>query len=434
MQNNRRDFGHQISDNTVLGEWFEPMTRALEKVRFSDKRFRTLPMATFILLGCLRQIQDAVSLRAYIQSLFHLDATQTLPPLARSTWSDALASDTRCEILKAALLELTKMAQLELPDRLASVKGLGTRPVQASDASYVAESSHYYPRYPAQDGNDNQKGHMMLSHYDLRCGIPLSATTQTQSLGEMKVYKRDDLSANQWLCNHHAIHVVDRAFIDIRYWDQRLDQYAATVITRMKSSMVATLINERELDLEATEQGVLYDHEVTLIKSKKIWRLIGYRSPEGIEYEYLSNDLKLAPEVIAFLYHRRWDKEKYYDNFKNDLAGTKAWGKSPVAIEQQALMGIISVLLTRLFLQRRQLDLELDKPDSTQDKKHQNKQKEFKRLRAKSVLDKHDYRALWTHLSKITRQVWRFLKNCFLQKPRLAFYQRQLRPLLLRYL
>jgi hypothetical protein len=35
---------------------------------------------------------------------------------------------------------------------------------------------------------------------------------------------------------------------------------------------------------------------------------------------------------VAFLYFRRWDEEKYFDNFKNDMANKKVWGKSPVAI------------------------------------------------------------------------------------------------------
>jgi hypothetical protein len=44
------------------------------------------------------------------------------------------------------------------------------------------------------------------------------------------------------------------------------------------------------------------------------------------------------------------------------------------------------------------------------------------------------YRAFYARLSKITRQVWRFLKNCFHQKHSLLLYQRQLKPLLQRYL
>lgn len=88
-------------------------------------------------------------------------------------------------------------------------------------------------------------------------------------------------------------------------------------------------------------------------------------APDGEVYESLTNDHALLPGVAAFLYHRRWDKEKYSDCFKSDLAGTQVWGKNPQAIEQQALMGMVTVILMHLFLQRRQADLGRATPDST---------------------------------------------------------------------
>lgn len=39
-----------------------------------------------------------------------------------------------------------------------------------------------------------------------------------------------------------AIHVVDRAFIDGRFWDQQFKLYRSTVITRMKSVLKYTCI------------------------------------------------------------------------------------------------------------------------------------------------------------------------------------------------
>ncbi len=105
------------------------------------------------------------------------------------------------------------------------------------------------------------------------------------------------------------------------------------------------------------------------------------------------------------------------------------WGKSPVAIEQQALLGVMTVILTQLFMHRRQKDLGLEVPDATQSAKHAKK-----RARHECSDIGVTLRALWTHLSKLTRQLWRFLKNCFAQKHDPALYKRQLEPLLLRYL
>lgn len=419
-----------FTSGTVLEEWFSPMARILERCRFSDAPFKALPMAPFILSGCLRQILATSSLREYVQTLFHLDTNQTFAPIARSTWSDALASPGRRNVLRTAVVQLVEIARATLPDLLAHVEGIGSREVIATDATYQSESAHYDPHYPKPDGgNDNQKGHMLLSHFDVRHGIALNITTETRSLGEMRVLKREESSGLNWLRTKRAIHVVDRAFIDGRFWDQRFKLYDSTVITRMKSVLKYSFVKENGVALNASNEGIMYDRTVTLQSSQGTWRLIGFHSPEGIDYEYLTNDQGLLPGVVAFLYHRRWDKEKYYDCFKNDLAGSKAWGKSPIAIEQQALLGIVTTILTRLFLMRRQADLALAQPDATQDKKHQKKLTSYT-LSGKGV----SLRALWHNLSKISRQVWRFLKNCFSCQHAPALYARQLEPLLRCYL
>lgn len=386
-------------------------------------------MASFILSGCLRQILDSQSLREYVQTLFHLDTNQIVTPIARATWSDALASPMRRDILRPSVMKLVELAQATLPDRLSHLEGIGSRPVIATDATYQTESAHYEPRYPADGGNDNKKGHMLLSHFDVRHGIALDVTTETRSLAEIRVLKCEESRGINWMRTKRAIHVVDRAFIDGIFWDQRYKLYGSTVITRMKSTLIYSIAKENEVVINISNDGVLYDRTVKLQSSKGAWRLIGFRSPEGTDYEYLTNDQELLPGVVAFLYHRRWDKEKYYDSFKNDLAGSKAWGKSPVAIEQQALLGIVTTILTRLFLMRRQVELELAKPDFTQDKKHQKKAASHSQSGEGVLL-----RAVWQNLSKISRQVWRFLKNCFTCLHAPALYKRQLEPMLKGYL
>jgi len=340
-----------------------------------------------------------------------------------------LASAARRDVLCPALAQLVALARTILPDRLAYVEGLGAREVIATDATYQTESAHYDPSYPSEGGDDNQKGHMLLSHYDLRHGIAVSATTETKSFGEMRVLKREESDVASWLRIPKAIHVVDRAVMDGRFWDQRFERYRSTVITRMKSTLKYAHLAQNEIVDCASNEGVLYDHGVKLQSSKSAWRLIGFRTPDGVAYEYLTNDQDLLPGIVAFLYHRRWDKEKYYDSFKNDLAGAKAWGKNPIAIEQQALLGIVTTILTRLFLHRRQADLALAQPDASQHRKQEKKQAGYAQSGAENSL-----RAQWRHLSKITRQLWRFLKNCFAYKHHPALYKRQLEPLLRQYI
>ncbi len=117
----------------------------------------------------------------------------------------------------------------------------------------------------------------------------------------------------------------------------------------MKSTLVYTQKEQRVVSALPCNEKVLSDQVIELQCAKQPWRLIEWLSPDGITYRYLTNDFSLEPGVVAFLYYRRWDEEKYFDNFKNDLANAKAWGKSLVAIEQQALMGLMTYVLTQLF-------------------------------------------------------------------------------------
>lgn len=446
-----------LLQETVLSEWFEPMANAFEKVRFSDAIFQSLPMTSFCLLGGVRQLLAIDTLREQIQMLFHWQENAEQVPVPRSTWSDAMSSPTRRNILRQAMSYLVTTARAVLPNKYAGLEGIGERPIQAIDATYQEESSHYARVLPVEGGNDNQKGHMLLTYYDLRQGIPLNVRTETASMGEMRVLKHQDDNERDWSRCRNAIYVVDRAFIDATYWDERKDALKATVITRMKSGLVYTIGEKRKVSESVANENVLVDHIIQLNCSKQPWRLIQWLSPDGIVYEYLTNDFSLEPGVVAFLYYRRWDEEKYFDSFKNDLANAKAWGKSPIAIEQQALMGMMTYLLTQLFLQRRYQELNLTTGDTTQAAKQDRKVEQYLRQKEERMDTEHEgvgdedrnedkneevvelryydaYRAFYAHLSKITRQVWRFLKNCFHRKSSLALYQRQLRPLLIKYL
>ena len=414
--------------DTVLYDWFRPMQKALDKVRYSRERFFTLSVEFFILLGCLRQLQGTKTLRDQVQSLFDADDTADKLPLARSTWSDALANSHRTEILREAAQLLAREARNELPDRFAGFQELGARPIYAIDATYQDESSPYQPRYPHEGGNDNRKGHMTLVTYDMRAGVAVDSATETTSIDEMRFVK-EVWGASWWTCQKNALYVVDRAFIEARYWDQRKVSANATVITRMKSTFKYYVLEVLDIAAGFVNEGVVSDQLIQLRSSKDVWRLIRFIAPNGEDYEYLTNDLALTPGMIAFLYHRRWDEEKYFDNYKTDMTNSKAWGKSPVAIEQQALLGLVTHLLMRLFLHKKGQELGLDEDHQTQQKRHDKKETDY------IVNWKGNYnRTFFRKLSKITKQAWRFVKNSFLKKSSLRLYKLKLRPALMAYL
>jgi hypothetical protein len=166
--------------------------------------------------------------------------------LARSTWSDALASKKRCHIVRDSYSHLVNHARTTLPERFIDMPNLGERSLIAIDASYQTESAHYRPVYPGHGGTDNQKGHLLMVFYDLRKGIPLDVKTETASIGEMRVIK-EALDDNCWMTVKHALYSVDRAFIDTRYWDARKQKYQATMVARFKKIIIFTRVASRPI-------------------------------------------------------------------------------------------------------------------------------------------------------------------------------------------
>ena len=259
---------------------------------------------------------------------------------------------------------------------------------------------------------DNKKSHQHLTHFDMRTGIPLMSRVETDSMAEIKLLKEGLRNeGTDCMVTKSAIHVVDRAFIDAIYWDALKVKRQSTMITRMKSNLKFGLIEQRVVTKNEVNQGVIADHVTALESSTWSWRLIDFIAPDGEHYQYLTNDFDLDPGVIAFLYHRRWDIEKYFDNFKNDMANAKAWGKSRGCLEQQSLLAMASYILMRLFIDKKSADLRIPNGDTTQKLEHYAKKS--------SYIKDHigiAYRAFYNVLSKVTRQMWRFFKSCFFQE------------------
>jgi len=417
-----------LTNETVLEDWFTPAREALETIR-PPRSYPTLSNQTLILLNCVRQIISSLTLRDYLQNLFHLDEEAFKVPLARSTYSDAMSNSIRLSVTEQLVKMLTEKASKSLPDRLKGVKGIGDRSVYATDGTYQDESSHFTKITPSQGGDDNSKGHLLLTVFNLRSGIPVNVEVETSSISEIKLLK-ERRSSNELTSEKNSLWITDRAFIDALYWDTRKEKHGVTMITRMKSNLNYSVLEKRKVTTSNKRQGITSDQIIQLESSEYKWRLIGYWSESGEYYQYLTNDFELTPGVIAYLYHRRWDEEKYFDNFKNDMASSKAWAKSIIAIKQQALAGIITLILTRLFCMKHAIKFGINNIDGeTQSKKHSEKVERYLER-----VSGDEYRAFHTNLSKVTKQVWRFLKGCMLKRPRRKLYEAQLKPMMIAYL
>ncbi|WPL13531.1 transposase [Thiorhodovibrio litoralis] len=425
-----------LLNDTVFADLVAPVQHALAFVRRAASVGRVLSMERFIALGVWRQLQGMGVLREQVQALDHLrdqlaPQAESVVPLARSTWSDALASTERRAVLQAMIPVLMREVGAVLPDRLAGVPGLDGRPVRAMDGTYQEESAHYRRCTPKQGGEDNPKGHGELVFYNLRLGLAEDALVETRSRHEINLLRDYDARPGALTQEARTLWVVDRAFIDAAFWDRKKRTQGSTLITRMKSNLVVGSRAAMPIAKTPENAGVLRDERITLLSSSQEWRLITLRTRQGRRLEFLTNDFSLLPGVVAFLYARRWDEEKCFDTWKNDFAHAKAWGKSPVAIDNQVCLAIITHALVTLLLHR-QFGAE-----GARDHKALRKQEQRQR-KAPSAPDGTE-RPDWTvplfrYTSKISRQVLRFFKHSLLSPASPALYEAKLRPLLEAYL
>ena len=423
---------NRLTDKTVFADLLSPVERALSQVRNAESLGRVLSMPDFIALGVLRHIQGMEKLREQVQSLLHLDPAQVVRvPLARSTWSDALSASSRLAVLKATIPALRRQADVVLPDRLADVPGLGDRPVRAIDGTYQQESVHYRRRTPSAGGEDNAKGHALLSFFNLRLGLAEDVHVDTRSRAETKLLRDYDQGEQALTREKNGLWLVDRAFIDARFRDAKKRQLGVTMITRMKSNLRVDSTEGLPVTDDPLNVGVERDLRITLSSSPQPWRLIIFRTRRGRVIEFLTNDFDLQPGVVAFLFSRRWDEEKCFDTWKNDFSRSKAWGKRLTAIDNQARLAIITGILVSLMLHR------MLGADGVTDEKALRKQdkRQCAAPDAGDGTDRPDWAApIYRYTSKVSRQVLRFFKLCFLKPASPALYQRELRPMLTAYL
>jgi hypothetical protein len=424
---------NKLTNHTVFADLLKPVERALPTIRLGPADGRVLSMRDFIAVGVLRHLKGIRTLREQLQTLLHLDPSEPAgAPLARSTWSDALSATSRRTALRAVLPKLANEADGVLPDRLANLPGLGQRPVRAIDGTYQKESAHYRRRTPKEGGTDNAKGHALLSFYNVRRGVPEDVHVETRSRHEQLLLRDYDRDPSALTRQRHTLWLVDRAFIDGRFWDEKKRRLGQTLITRMKSNLKFTVQKSRAIDDEnAVNQGVIRDQQIQLDSAEQPWRLIHFVSRRGQSVEFLTNEFDLEPGVIAFLYSRRWEKEKCFDTWKNDFSQAKAWGKRAVAIENQVLLAIVTSLLIALCLHH------VFDGEPPEDEKAMRKQ-EKRQAAGFHDADGTD-RPRWTaplypFTTKISRQVLRFFQNCFDRIASPELYQRQLRPLFEAYL
>ena len=150
---------------------------------------------------------------------------------------------------------------------------------------------------------------------------------------------------NSWL-------VFDKAYTIYNQFSKWADQ-KVWIVTRMKDNAVYHVV---KVLVDKTKQknamGVLKEQYITVaekIVNKKIGRLklrrIVFRSPEGKQYVFVTNNFTLPASQIATIYKNRWMIELLFKQIKQNFPLRYFWGESPNAIKTQVYCVLIAQLL-----------------------------------------------------------------------------------------
>jgi len=230
-----------------------------------------------------------------------------------------------------------------------------------------------------------------------------------------------------------VIHVYDPAIVDYTAWNRWKQAFGVYIVTREKSNSSLTVLELLDWDRnDLRNAGVLSDERVKPDNSVAM-RRVRYCDPAtGEEYSFLTNAMTLPPGLIVFLYRKRWDVEKVFDEFKNKLGQKQAWAKSNTAKIQQALFMVINHNLMEM------LEHILETEEGITDEKVQRKQAKRQAMVIKKVQAAgRKINPMLLKFQKATQRSLQFIRWLRTELTRNSSWQyavEKLRPLMLEYL
>ncbi len=415
---------------TVEQEFYTPMLRALETAEGK----RECPEFTdehFLKTGIGRCLNDVRSGRDWIQK------AMTILKLAVtvSRFFISLKSERRHSLLGNVADIVRSEADETAPasdDPFAEHAELDGFAIYAADGHFHGTSAHEEPIA----GKRQPVGHFFGMNLRTQTMIHLDvARPKAKREHDITALKR--LEANTLRMGEpkgrKVILAYDRAIYDFGQWKRWKQSKGIYVITRMKKNTRLLICDDRELDREDPRNAGVVSDQFGETNDGDMLRKIVYVEPAtGRTFVFLTNEMTLPPGLITFIYKKRWDIEKVFDQFKNKLMENKAWAKSANGKCAQAQFMALTHNLT-LLLERR-----IESEEGISDTKIEKKRK--RRIEADRQTTQKAGRKenpLVTQLYKAVQrsfQFLRWLRGALLVKTSWRHAIEALRPLMRAYL
>jgi hypothetical protein len=175
--------------------------------------------------------------------------------------------------------------------------------------------------------------------------------------------------------------------------------------------------------------GVISDELVAFSSGQTLMRMVQYVNPEdGQKYDFFTTilDEKIRPGVIAHLYFLRWQIEKSYDVFKNELKEKKAWVTSETGTEIQA--HFISIYFNFLLYFQEKMKIETGLGDKKCEEKYENALTEREEKSKEKGGHVRPILKLKNRMARLSAQFIRLIKNIFcLKMTKSELYERYMR-------
>lgn len=148
-----------------------------------------------------------------------------------------------------------------------------------------------------------------------------------------------------------SFYIMDKAYIDFERLFN-LHRQGAYYVTRAKNNMCFKRMYSMPVN---KKNGVLFDQtgKLETYKSKKEYpeklrRIKYYDSESQKTFIFLTNNIDLKAEDIAFLYKKRWEVELFFKWMKQHLKIKSFWGTTLNAVKIQIYCAIIAYCLVAI--------------------------------------------------------------------------------------
>lgn len=300
-----------------------------------------------LLLG--RVLHEAPSGRGFLQQYGpHFPACPAVP-----AFFESLKSGRRLELARQLNTQLQPLLARHHPDRLGAEPALRDFDIYAGDGHWHGAAAHD----PRVEERKYATGHFFGLNLRTHGLVHLTGADQEERRKEhdMRALKRLPVETLRQGApvGRKVLWVWDKAGIDFRQWFRWKQSAGIYFLSCAKENMKLEVVGTRPFDrADAVNAGVVADELVATSCGVTLRRVTYVDPASGERFEFLTNEMTLAPGWIAYLYRRRWDVEKIFDQFKNKLGEKKAWASRATAKAIQAQMLCLAHNLIQLLEDR----------------------------------------------------------------------------------